>query len=165
MKCDSRRRDSDGMHIGVRRGTRADARAAADLWLLARKAFVDAIPQPVHDDKDVRDWFGSHVVTKSELWVAEDHTGALVGILVLEGPWVQQLYVEPTMTGRGIGACLLTVAKRQRSRGLRAWTFASNVGAQRFYKREGFREIRRTDGRDNEEGAPDVLYAWGDQNL
>ena len=36
----------------------------------------------------------------------------------------------------------------------------SNVGAQRFYERHGFVEIDRTDGRRNEERAPDILYAW-----
>jgi GNAT superfamily N-acetyltransferase len=42
---------------------------------------------------------------------------------------------------------------------LRLWTFESNLGAQRFYERHGFRPIERTAG-DNEEGAPDILYIW-----
>ena len=53
----------------------------------------------------------------------------LVGILVVEGNWVEQLYVEPSMTGRGIGAGLVKVAKREHPEGLRLWTFASNVRA------------------------------------
>ena len=65
---------------------------------------------------------------------------------------------SPDLTGRGIGADLLAVAKRERPDGLRLWTFASNTGAQRFYERHGFVAVRRTDGRDNEERAPDVLY-------
>jgi hypothetical protein len=40
------------------------------------------------------------------------------------------------------------------------WTFESNVRAQRFYERQGFVAARRTDGRDNEEGAPDILFVW-----
>jgi GNAT superfamily N-acetyltransferase len=147
------------MQITVRRGTRADGRAAADLWLRARRAAAGAIPPPVHDDDDVRGWFAGHVVPDTELWLAEDHTSMLVGILVIDGPWVDQLYVEPTMTGRGIGARLLTLAKDQRPDGLRLWTFASNAAAQRFYERHGFMATRRTEG-DNEEGAPDILYEW-----
>ena len=100
------------------------------------------------------------MVRSSELWLAEGAAGTLAGILVIEGDWVEQLYVEPSMTGRGIGAELLAVAKRQHPDGLRLWTFASNVGAQRFYERHGFLETKRTDGRDNEERAPDVLYVW-----
>jgi GNAT superfamily N-acetyltransferase len=147
-------------HITFRRGTQADARAAADLWLRAREAAVGAIPAPVHDDEDVRGWFASHVVPDTELWVAEDRAGSLAGILVLDGAWLDQLYVEPALTGRGIGGRLLELAKRERPEGLRLWTFASNTRAQRFYERHGFVEARRTDGRDNEEGAPDILYVW-----
>jgi len=152
------------MPVTLRRGTPADARAAADLWLRARKAANHVIPPPVHPDDDVRAWFASHVVPHTELWVAEDPPGALVGILVLAGPWLEQLYVEPTMTGRGIGTALLELAKAERRKGLRLWTFASNAGAQRFYTRHGFVEMRRTDG-ENEEGAPDILYVWGETTV
>ena len=149
------------MSVVFRRATKADARAAADLWLRARKAAAAVIPLPVHGDDDVREWFAFHVVSDAELWVAEQRSGELAGILVLDGEWLDQLYVEPTMTGRGIGAGLVGLAKRERPDGLRLWTFASNTGAQRFYERHGFVETRRTDGRDNEEGAPDILYVWG----
>jgi hypothetical protein len=99
------------MRIMFRRGTEADARAAADLWLRARKAAVDTIPPPVHDDDDMRAWFASHVVEDAELWVAEDGAGVLVGLLVLESEWLDQLYVEPTQTGAGVGAGLVDLAK------------------------------------------------------
>jgi ribosomal protein S18 acetylase RimI-like enzyme len=69
------------------------------------------------------------------------------------------LYVRPDLTGRGIGATLIRLAKRERPAGLRLLTFASNEGAQRFYLRHGFREVRRTDGTENEEGAADIEYA------
>jgi len=64
------------------------------------------------------------------------------------------------MTGRGIGASLLTLAKERRPNGLRLWTFASNPGAQRFYERHGFVEADRTDGQENEERSPAILYRW-----
>lgn len=152
------------MSVSFRRATEADARAAAELWLRARNAAVGVIPPTVHDDDDVRAWFASHVVRDTELWIAEDGAGTLVGILVLQGRWLDQLYVEPTMTGRGVGTGLVKLAKRQRPDGLRLWTFVSNAGAQRFYERNGFVETHRTDGRDNEEGAPDILYVWRGQS-
>jgi GNAT superfamily N-acetyltransferase len=165
METAGARRDHGPMWVTFRRGAEADARAAADLWLRARKAAVGAIPPPVHGDDDVRAWFASHVVRDAELWVAEDRVGTLVGTLVLEGRWLDQLYVEPTLTGRGIGARLVKLAKRERPEGLQLWTFVSNARAQRFYERHGFVEAQRTDGRDNEEGAPDILYVWRGESV
>jgi GNAT superfamily N-acetyltransferase len=149
------------MAPAIRRGRAGDARGAADLYLRAREAALRAgsIPPGVHDDDDVRGYFASHIVEDCELWVAEQD-GALAGILVLDGEFVDQLYVEPGLTARGIGSALLAVAKRERPQGLRLWTFQTNTGARRFYERHGFVEVRRTDGRDNEERAPDVLYAY-----
>ena len=149
------------MKPAIRRGGAQDARAAADLYLRAREAALRAgsIPAGVHDDDDVRGYFASHIVKDCELWVAEDD-GALAGILVLDGDFVDQLYVEPALTGHGIGSALLAVAKRERPQGLQLWAFQTNTGARRFYERHGFVEVRRTDGRDNEERAPDVLYAY-----
>jgi GNAT superfamily N-acetyltransferase len=158
-------RDHEAVAIPFRRGTETDARAAAELWLRAREAAVGAIPAPVHDDDDVRRWFASHVVSDTELWLAEDRAGTLLGILVLDGQWLDQLYVEPTITGHGIGGGLVKIAKREHPEGLQLWTFASNAGAQRFYERHGFVETRRTDGRDNEESAPDILYVWRGESV
>jgi GNAT superfamily N-acetyltransferase len=149
------------MKPAIRRGGARDARAAADLYLRAREAALRAgsIPPGVHHDDDVRDHFASHIAEACDLWVAE-YDGALAGILVLDGGFVDQLYVEPGLTGRGVGSALLAVAKRERPHGLRLWTFQSNTGARHFYERHGFVEVRRTDGRDNAERAPDVLYAY-----
>ena len=36
----------------------------------------------------------------------------------------------------------------------------SNERAQRFYERNGFREVERTDGSGNEEHAPAIQYVW-----
>src|SRR3954464_14319680 len=105
--------------VMIRPGIPADARAAADLWLRARHAALRVIPAPVHSDDDVRAWFASHVLPECELWVAEDEAGSLAGIMVLSGPWLDQLYIEPTMTGRGIGAELLRLPNAERPHGPR----------------------------------------------
>ena len=153
-----------GAPITLRRGSAADAAPAADLWLRARAAAAatGAIPPPAHDDADVRAWFAGHVIPHTALWLAEVG-GTLAGLLVLDGDGVDQLYVDPALTGRGIGSALLARAKEQSPAGLQLWTFAANAGALRFYARHGFAEIRRTDGRANEERAPDVLLKWAPQ--
>jgi GNAT superfamily N-acetyltransferase len=144
----------------VRRGTRADAPAAAEVWLRSRKAAIPAIPPPVHSDDDVRHFFRMVVVRERELWVAVDEVSAVTGLLVLAGDDVDQLYVDPGWWRRGIGSHLLGEAKRLRPEGLWLWTFAANTGARRFYERHGFVAVDATDGSGNEEQAPDVRYAW-----
>ncbi len=148
------------MTVTVRRGRLAEVDRVADLWLRARRAALGAIPEPVHTDEEVRSWFSTRVASELELWVAESEHSELLGILVLAGERVDQLYVDPPHTGRGIGGRLLDVAKRERPNGLELWTFVSNHGAQRFYERHGFVEVKRTDGSGNEERAPDILYAY-----
>jgi len=38
--------------------------------------------------------------------------------------------------------------------------FVENVDARAFYEAHGFKEVKRTSGSENEEGAPDILYEW-----
>lgn len=43
----------------------------------------------------------------------------------------------------GAGTLLLAKAKEEMPQGFSLWTFQANLGARRFYKRHGCREIRR----------------------
>lgn len=147
------------MRLRFRRGIQGDANAITELYLRARMAAIPAIPMMVHTDEETRLWVSSRVVPHAEVWVAETDDESVVGMLVLRDDWVDQLYVEPALTGQGIGSQLISVAKRQRPLGLRLWTFESNLHAQRFYERHGFEARDRTAG-ENEEGAPDILYVW-----
>jgi len=143
----------------LRLGIDTDAEAVAELYLRARRAAIPAIPTIVHTNEETRTWIARRVIPLTELWVAVRDERALVGMLALDNEWVDQLYVEPALTGQGIGAELIALAKRERPTGLRLWTFESNVQAQRFYERQGFTVRDRTAG-ENEEGAPAVLYVW-----
>ncbi len=121
-------------------------------------ASIPAIPPPAHPDEEVLAWFRDVVLPNREVWVA-DADGAVIGVLVLEGDWVDQLYVDPAWSARGVGSSLIAIAKQERPDGLRLWTFQANQGARRFYERHGFVATDTTDG-DNEERAPDVRYEW-----
>jgi hypothetical protein len=43
---------------------------------------------------------------------------------------------------------------------LALWTFQRHANARSFYEAHGFRCVRFTAGRDNEEHEPDALYEW-----
>lgn len=129
----------------------------AEVWLAARRAAIPAIPPPAHTDHEVRRWFDQIVLPSLEVWVVGP-PGAVSALMVLDGSWVDQLYVRPGETGRGLGTILLEHAKATRDH-LLLWAFQSNTGARRFYERHGFRAEATTAG-ENEEGAPDVRYRW-----
>lgn len=114
--------------ITLRRATDADARPAADVWL---RSFTAALPSVrcAHDEDDVRTWFTRVLVPKYETWVAVTGT-ALVGVLVLNGPELRQLYLAPECRGRGLGDRFISLAKKQRPDGLLLWTFQVNASAQ-----------------------------------
>jgi len=157
MRADPTEEKAD---LSLRPSVPQDAPVLADLFLAAREAAHPAMPLPVHSPVETHAWFGRLLDDASrEVWVAE-RDGEAVGYLVLEGGWLEGLYVRPGHTGRGIGSVLLDLAKSLRPDGFGLWVFVSNEGARRFYQRHGLVELRRTDGTDNEERAPDIEMAW-----
>ncbi len=113
----------------------------------------------IHPRDVVSDHYRDTVFTRLEVFVAEsgDHIAGMVALS--PDNMVSALYVHPDHRGKGIGKALLDHAKREATGSIELWTFVANRGAQAFYLREGFNEIRRTDG-DNEEKLPDILYRW-----
>jgi GNAT superfamily N-acetyltransferase len=145
--------------VAVRRANRRDAPAVADVLIRSRRAAAGSIPPSVHSDGETRDWIATVVIPGREVWLASAG-GQPVAVLVLDGDWIDQLYVLPAWTGRGVGSRLVGLAKERRPAGLQLWTFVTNVGAQRFYRRHGFVVAETTDGSANEEKAPDLRLVW-----
>lgn len=85
--------------------------------------------------------------------------GALSGFIVVGGGFIEHLYVAPPRCRRGIGSALLLTAMAE-ARELKLWTFQKNERARLFYERHGFSALLFTDGSENEEHEPDVLYHW-----
>ena len=83
----------------------------------------------------------------------------LAGVIAYGDGWIEQLYVLPDFQGIGIGSMLLGCAQEEMDE-IRLWTFQRNIGARAFYERHGFSAEEETDGIDNEEKEPDVLYHW-----
>jgi putative acetyltransferase len=139
----------------LRRANAQDADAVGEIFLRTRDlmTYLPRIP-----DED-RPKLGGWIVERHEVWVAEED-GTIVGFAGLDPGKLEHLYVDPEAQNRGIGAELLAEAKRLRPEGLQLWAFQKNEGARRFYERHGFRVVKLTDGADNMERQPDVLYEW-----
>ncbi|MFJ3230403.1 GNAT family N-acetyltransferase [Streptomyces sp. NPDC086787] len=143
----------------LRRATAPDARVAADVWLRSFSAALPTVVRP-RSDGEVHDYFRDVVVPRLETWVAESADGAIVGVMVLDGDLLAQLYLAPDWRGRGLGDRFVALAKERVPQGLTLWTFQVNEPAHRFYERHGFVAVEFTDGADNEEREPDVRYVW-----
>lgn len=82
------------------------------------------------------------------------------GFVAFSKGYLDCLYLTPEARNRGLGVQLLTQAKAESPKGLSLWVLEKNKAAVRFYAREGFCEIARGDGSDNEEGLPDIQMEW-----
>jgi GNAT superfamily N-acetyltransferase len=144
--------------VEIRPAEPDDAGSIADVYLASFAAtYVFA---PAHSDHQVRRWIAEVLLPSEEVWVATTRSEAVVAMMALSQDMVDQLYIAPGWTGRGIGGRLIALAKSRRPAGLDLYTFQVNSNARRFYERHGFVEVARGDGSGNEEGQPDIRYAW-----
>ncbi|MER5788666.1 GNAT family N-acetyltransferase [Streptomyces sp. NPDC001980] len=144
--------------VVLRRAGGPDAAGVADVYLRSYRAALPSVVRPRSDD-EVRAYIRDVVVPARETWVAEAD-GRVVGMMVLAGALLSQLYLAPEWRGHGIGDRFVALAKERFPSGLTLWTFQVNKPAHRFYERHGFVAVEHTDGSGNEEREPDVRYVW-----
>lgn len=144
----------------TRRATIIDMESVAKLH---RFSFFDAMPHmPVlHTPEEDLNYYSTVVFPNTEIWISE-RSGITAGIISFRPGWIDHLYVHPNYQASGIGSTLLARAQSSQH-SLRLWTFQCNLRARRFYERRGFQIERETDGADNEERQPDILYFWSRQ--
>lgn len=153
------------MDVIIRSATDADANDVASVYLGSRKAFLPFAPL-AHADDDVRAWIAHALIPGGGVSVAVDHglNEGVVGLMAISSQdgagWIDQLYLLPSVVGHGIGTRFLELAKESLGSPIRLYTFQENAGARRFYERNGFRPIAFSNGANNEEHCPDVLYQW-----
>lgn len=110
----------------------------------------------LHSEAENISFFG-RMIDNGLVWVADD--GVVRGFLAREDDYIHALYVARGARGHGVGTKLMARAKADCAR-LELYTFVANTGARRFYDRQGFVEIDRTDGSANDEGLPDIFMVW-----
>ncbi|KOF21122.1 GCN5 family acetyltransferase [Ensifer adhaerens] len=150
-------RNSGASSTICRAAARADMSACADIL----NRWIDATPwmPRIHEHADVERFYVGTVFLERTVVVAE-RDDRIAGFMALSSDhYVTALYVDDACRGTGVGSDLLKTAKSLSASELNLWTFEANTHAQRFYERQGFSAVRRTDG-DNEEGLPDILYHW-----
>jgi ribosomal protein S18 acetylase RimI-like enzyme len=153
------------MDVTFRPATDTDAEGVASVLLASRKAFVAFAPL-AHADDDVRAWVANVLIPGGgvSVAVAGSSNERVVGMMAVSQQdgvvWLDQLYLHPSVVGRGIGTRFIELAMQSFGGPIRLYAFQENAGARRFYERHGFRAIAFSDGSHNEEHCPDVLYEW-----
>ncbi len=140
----------------VREASFGDMAVCADIF----NDWVDETPwmPRVHSRTDVTGYYEDIVFKQQQVWVV-DVEGSNFGFLSATDDFVTALYLHRDARGRGFGKMLLDHVKLNGSAKLSLWAFEANTKAPAFYRREGFVEVRRTTG-ENEEGLPDILFCW-----
>jgi chorismate mutase/GNAT superfamily N-acetyltransferase len=152
-------RSEESGDLVLRPGRPEDLDQVASMFSATRRAAVPSMPPPVHTEQEDREWLEGQLAGEREVWLAE-RAREVVGLLLLEEDGLHSLYVDQRHQGEGVGSVLVDLAKSLRPGGLDLWVFQSNEGARRLYARHGFVEVEETDGRANDEGAPDVRMEW-----
>jgi GNAT superfamily N-acetyltransferase len=147
----------------LRRATADDAECVAVVFVNTQIRHLPFLPRPPLEK--IAPWMRETLLPAGNTWVLED--GDLLLAMLTLSPaadpvhWIHHLYVAEDQVGRGFGSVLLDFAlagPQRLDRAVRLWTFQANSGARRFYERRGFVPIEFTDGRNNIERCPDVLY-------
>ena len=124
------------------------------------------LPPETRTPEEVRAWCRSLLDQPGrELWVAV-RDRQLLGFVLVEGDWVNLIFVHPDRPSRGVGAALLDLVKGLRPHGFGLRVYQTNERARAFYARHGLVELERTDGSGYLDAEPDVQMAWlGDDPL
>jgi GNAT superfamily N-acetyltransferase len=155
-------KEFDLMHTTFREAVQADAGRIAEIYLRSRKKFVPFAPL-AHSDHEIVSWISNTLIPRSRVIVAESEN-RLIGMMASSEDqdfgWIDHLYLDPPEVNRGIGSAFVIRAKSELRHPIRLYTFQENAACRRFYERHGFCAIEFTDGADNEERCPDVLYEF-----
>lgn len=143
--------------MNLRRASLDDMPALARLHRHTVRTSLPFVPD-LHTPEEDAWWFAERLYAANEIWLAEGDDGPL-GYVAFRPDFIEHLFVHPDAQGNGLGLELLDQARRHAFE-MTLWTFQQNLRARRFYERHGFVAVRQTDGADNEEKLPDVLYRW-----
>ena len=129
----------------VRRGTPQDVPRAIEIWRLAVDA-THGFLTPA-DRAEIDTIVAEQFLPNAELWLATDADDYPVGFLVMDGPAIDALFVDPGFHGQGFGTALLEQALvLSPNATVEASEQADN--ALPFYLARGFKVVGRseTDG-------------------
>ncbi len=146
------------MFIRIEEAKEEDMQEVARVFRTTRESELPYLPN-LHTPQEDVSFFRSKVFGRHTVHVLKENDVRLVGFITFDSEWIHHLYILPELTGHGLGAQLMKLAKKN-SKNLQLWAFQRNQRAIKFYQKHGFKIIKETDGSENEENEPDVLMQW-----
>ena len=137
----------------------SDEAALMQMWHETRVHAYPYLPtEQAYTVADLTSYFREHIAPKYDIWLAESDA-KIVGLLAMEGSYLNLFYVHPSAQRAGVGAAMLAKAKELSPQAIELHTHQQNVSACAFYEKHGFRAARfGTSG--PPESSPDVEYHW-----
>lgn len=134
--------------LQLRAGTEADVDDFIRIWrAIWRHSFAAILDADPHDPRFIYGMTHADLIPVARRTIAALLDGRVVGFCFRDGAHIEDLWVEPSVQGRGIGKELLAAAVMAVARdGYRTATLdciEANADARRFYEREGWRPAFR----------------------
>ncbi len=144
--------------LEIRAATYNELPEIARLYRTSRDCCLSFLPQLHTPEEDL--WFFQNIVFRNQELTIVMGEGQIIGMISTKDDWIEQLYIDPRHLRKGIGSKLMEQVKAASSGHLKLMCFVENVDARSFYEAHDFKEVKRTSGSENEEGAPDILLEW-----
>jgi ribosomal protein S18 acetylase RimI-like enzyme len=134
-------------------------RQTVSMWRASKRtAFPYVVVMQQYTLENDLAYFRDSLAPRCEIWLAR-RDGGIVGMLALEGSFIDQLFVAVESQRTGVGTALLRKAMERSPEVLRLFTFRKNLAARAFYEKHGF-AIVRFGVSAPPENEPDVEYCW-----
>jgi GNAT superfamily N-acetyltransferase len=122
----------------IRAATEADAEAMSRVHRASRSAAYAhiATPEEIDDGRFTPEWWRDIIRRDEDISLVCERDGELVGIALVTGARLDQLYVDPAQKGTGAGGKLFDAAIAVGATEL--VVFEANAAARAFYERRGW---------------------------
>lgn len=136
--------------INIRRSVSADGEALVDCWLRSVRATHTFVSE--EDIESMTPHVRSYLCSDaSEIWVACDHAGTVMGFMGMSESKMESLFLAPEFHRRGVGRLLVKHAHALHG-ALTVDVNEQNTAARQFYEACGFRVEGRSEL--DEQGRP-----------
>ena len=111
-------------------------------WKESHREICSADFIAAHTPERQKDYIETEMAKGARFYLLMDEKP--IGIVSIQGSLISNLYVLPSEQNKGYGTLLLAFAVNHCSGAPSLWILSTNIGAKRFYERNGFQTTGNT---------------------